>query len=586
MKTPILIISALITSAIVSAQCLVYEVPLPSRVQQAEAVFEGKVIAKKSFWNKQHTYIYTGNTVEVYKVFKGKFTTDKIEIITPGGVVGNKAVVAEPALKLSKGQTGIFFASADHTGLPATGTVMKPVAGPQSFILYNIHQNEAADVFATYKNISGNLYKKITAITKSNYQTVIPFDVDLASQQSSRAAPPVVSSISPLSISAGTRDILTINGSGFGATQGNGFVSFRNSDNGGGSYVEFTDPKYYMTWTDNMIQILVPGDVMANSIGTGPVAVTDNNFQMGVSSQTLTVTFNRYEIAVGSALEQTIFYDDNSSGGYTFTPHTEVGALPAATSAIQRAMDTWTCVTNVNWILSPTPTATDVVASDGVNVIRFDNGGELGAGVLGMGSTYWAYTFGSSENYWRVTEMDITMDDGTNWNYGPAAPGGAQYDFESVMLHELGHLHQFNHVINTTSPMHYAIANGTMKRSLLSTDITGGNLVMSSSGTAAADAGINPMIPYTNNPSCIPTSVENTSVHADQTVYPNPATDFIKVKFSKDANVEVYNLLGESFKAIITGNNLIDVSSLPRGIYVLKISDSFSSSAYRFSIAR
>src|SRR5215470_15844642 len=111
MKTPLLLISTVILNVAASAQCLMSEVPLPSRVQQSEAVFEGKVIAKKSFWNKQHTYIYTANTVEVYKIFKGNLATDKTEIITPGGVVGNKAVTADPALKLSCGQTGIFFAN-------------------------------------------------------------------------------------------------------------------------------------------------------------------------------------------------------------------------------------------------------------------------------------------------------------------------------------------------------------------------------------------------------------------------------------------------------------------------------------------
>jgi hypothetical protein len=586
MKTLLLAISIIILHTAASAQCLVYEVPLSARVLQADAIFEGKVVAKKSFWNKQHTYIYTANTVEVYKIFKGNFTADKTEIITPGGVVGAKAIVAEPALKLSNGETGIFFTTLNSMNLPVTGTVMKPVAGPQSFIQYSVAENRAADTYTVYQNITGNLYKKITTLTGTSYQTIHPFDVDLVSPEIDRSAP-VITSISPLSVSAGTRTMLTINGSGFGASQGSGHVAFKNSDNGGGSVVNVTDAKYYMTWLDNMIQVMVPGDVMANAIGTGTVQVVNNSAQSGSSSQTLTITFNRYEIIGSSAVEETILYNDNTTGGYTFMPNTEVAALPAATAAVQRAMDTWTCATNINWNLSPTATATDVVAFDGVNVIRFDNGSELGAGVLGMGSTYWSYTFGSSENYWRVTEMDITIDDGTNWNYGPASPGGAQYDFESVMLHELGHLHQFNHVINTSSTMHYAISNGTMKRTLLSTDDNGGDLVMSSSATAAADAGISPMVPYTNNPSCIPTSIENTLGNSvSQPVYPNPATDFIRVKFSKDAKVEVFNLIGESFHVIVAGDNLIDISSLSRGIYVLKISDSFSSAAYRFSVAK
>lgn len=586
MKTPLLLLSTVILNIAASAQCLMYEVPLSSRVEQSEAIFEGKVIAKKSFWNKSHNYIYTANTVEIYKIFKGNLTETQTEIITPGGVVGEKAIIAEPALKLSKGQTGIFFTSVDHSNLPVTATVMKPVAGPQGFIQYNIVENTAADAFVVYQNITGNLYKKITALTKNNYQTVHPFDVDQAAQPDNRTAPPVITSMSPLTVSAGTRTMLTINGSGFGASQGNGYVAFRNSDNGGGSMVSTTDPKYYMTWTDNMIQVMVPGDVMTNAIGTGTVQVVNNSSQSGISSQTLTISFNRYEIVGSSALEETIFYNDNSTGGYTFVPNTEVAALPAATAAIQRAMDTWNCSTYINWNLSPSTTATDVIASDGINVVRFDNGAELPAGVLAVGTTYWSYVWGSSENYWKVTEMDININDGTNWNYGPGAPTAAQYDFESVLLHELGHLHQFNHVINTSDVMHYAIANATMRRTLLASNKTGGDLVMNSSTTAASDAGISPMTPYSNNPTCTPTAVDNISSPVSQPIFPNPAVDFIRVRFSKGAKVEVFNLIGDSCPITIAGDNIVDVSLLPRGIYVLKITDSFTSQAYRFSVSK
>jgi hypothetical protein len=522
--------------------------------------------------------------VEVYKVFKGNSVTDKVEVITPGGIVGGKAITAEPALKLSKGQTGIFFTSANPAALPVEGNLVKPVAGPQSFIKYDLVENNASDVFTVYQDITGNLYKQITSLTKSNFQTIKPFDV-IPAGQGSRATP-VILDLDPLTVSAGTSSILTIFGSNFGSTQGNGFVSFKNSDNNGTNYVDITEPLYYVSWADNMIQVIVPGDVMGSSVGTGTVRVTNNNMEYGTSSITLTVSFNRYEITAASAIEETILYNDNGSGGYTYVPQTEVAAIPAATAAIGRALDTWTCATYVNWNLSSTPTATDVVASDGINVIRFDNGTELGSGILGMGSTYWAYTWGPTESYWRVTELDITMDDGTNWNYGPGNPTAAQYDFESVMLHELGHHHQFNHVINTSSPMHYAIANGTMKRWLLPTDESGGDLVINSSITAANDAGISPMTPYNNNPSCIPTGLDNSSNRPSAQVFPNPATDFIKVTFNKNAKVEVFNLLGESCDITVAGDNLIDVSQLKRGIYVLKITDGFMSQAYRFSVSK
>ena len=40
-------------------------------------IAEGKVIEKKSFWNNEHTMIYTANTIEVYKLFKGNLVEKK-----------------------------------------------------------------------------------------------------------------------------------------------------------------------------------------------------------------------------------------------------------------------------------------------------------------------------------------------------------------------------------------------------------------------------------------------------------------------------------------------------------------------------
>jgi len=77
------------------------------------------------------------------------------------------------------------------------------------------------------------------------------------------------------------------------------------------------------------------------------------------------------------------------------------------------------------------------------------------------------------------------MDDGASWNYGPGATVGANYDFESVMLHELGHGHQLGHVIEPgTDVMHYAIPNATDKRTLTANNIAGGNTVMANSTAA------------------------------------------------------------------------------------------------------
>ena len=59
------------------------------RTNSADLVVEGKVTKQESFWNPEGTAIFTKNTLEIYKVFKGHIEQGEIEIITKGGIVGD-----------------------------------------------------------------------------------------------------------------------------------------------------------------------------------------------------------------------------------------------------------------------------------------------------------------------------------------------------------------------------------------------------------------------------------------------------------------------------------------------------------------
>ena len=55
-------------------------------------------------------------------------------------------------------------------------------------------------------------------------------------------------------------------------------------------------------------------------------------------------------------------------------------------------------------------------------------------------------------------------------------------------------------------------------------------------------------------------------------VYPNPATNSVKITSSVEINtLEVYNLLGKRIIRTSNVNNDLDVSSLSKGIYILKL---------------
>ena len=149
-------------------------VPLTQRIDKASVIFEGRVVSKTSFWNSEHTQIYTSNTVNVYKVFKGTLTATQVEIITLGGVVGNDMEQVSHSLQLDPGDTGIFTAIANPVKLPSpTGLVqLKAYAGIQGFIKYNLAAHTATDPFTNYKSIAGEVYPAITRRTNTGIMTI------------------------------------------------------------------------------------------------------------------------------------------------------------------------------------------------------------------------------------------------------------------------------------------------------------------------------------------------------------------------------------------------------------------------------
>src|SRR6476661_4010055 len=86
-----------------------YKIGLKEKAKASSLIVEGKVIDKKSFWNDAHTMIFTANTVEIYKLFKGTPAEKTIEIMTQGGSVGPDAITVSDLLQLDIGETGIFF---------------------------------------------------------------------------------------------------------------------------------------------------------------------------------------------------------------------------------------------------------------------------------------------------------------------------------------------------------------------------------------------------------------------------------------------------------------------------------------------
>lgn len=464
----------LLTAAVVFAelsmysQCATIEVPLSKKIEASQVIFEGNVIHKNSFWNPEHTNIFTSNIIEVYKVFKGNFSATRVELITEGGVVGTEMEIVTPGLELTENETGLFFAQPSSvtnsmTSMPQN-LKFEPSVNVQSFIKYDLVDQVATDAYTIYTDVEKELYGVIKNQSGQDHKVIKQFNINQTKSTAKTSAAPVISSFSPTAITAGTLSVLTIKGSGFGTNGGSAKVEFKNADDGGSSY-NTVPASNVVSWSDGEIQVKVP-----SKAGTGTFRVTDNTGTSIVSSNSLNVTYDQMTYHDGTKENRLNLTNQNTTGGYTFQYNSSFKTNTAAVAAFERALKTWRCATLCNYTIGNTTTSVGCQGQDGANIVSFDNGCILGGSLLGKTFTFYSACTKNSVSYWILKEVDILFAasaSGGSWNYGPGATSGNKvYDFESTALHELAHAQLEAHVINAPKLMHWTRNAATDVRAL------------------------------------------------------------------------------------------------------------------------
>ena len=474
------------------AQCLSYPLSMEKRVQGSEWLVLGRV-GEKHCYRDQKGIIYTLNKINVSAWMKNYRSQSSLFVITLGGILNDRAQITYPAVQLRPGNEYVFFIEKDNTEIDDDDyraiypdAIQSLVyADAQGALLYqngNYH-----DVLSKQSMPEEELIQKIKVLT--GQQPRKPDGSLYVARNFVALSTQAITGFSPNPTNAGTidpGDLLTITGSGFGASPG--IVEFQNADDGGATVISPPNTTDYVSWSDGSITVKVPSNA-----GTG-VFTVNGTF---TSASPLTIGYAHISIDdvffnfASSTRQRYYLRNKNTLGGYSFLYNTTSGfsANAAAVAAFERALTEWRCPDKINWRSAGTTAA--VFAQDGINSVLFD--GSLPAGVLGTATSYLSASATAGcdmfNTVWWVDEIDVQFAPdppvaGFPWQFGTALATSSEIDFESVAEHELGHAFGLGHRIAAGELMNWTIANGENIRTPVAIERTGTNVKLAYSTVA------------------------------------------------------------------------------------------------------
>ena len=476
-KTTLLAWIFLLTITGLRSQCMLVERPLEDVLTSSQIVVEGKVLSQQSYWDIDDKNIYTVNEIAVFKYFKGTPSLSTISVVTQGGTVDLEMHRVSNALELETGQMGLFVLEGFPLNLRQSGSFYRPVDTVLGFFDYDLNTGVANGTFETFQDIQ-SLYDVLLSVLGVPYTTILPWDAEDASitptssTESALQSDMVSSSNVDFDFNAGVGDIMIITGDDFGDDEGS--VLFEDANSGGRNFIAAIPDQIHL-WKSDSIVVEVP-----YRAGTGKIRIDKSTGESLVSSEDVLLGYDHINVKYtddnGLKSYETQLVATNGQGGYDFRYQTDFAANDGAANAFTNILETWGCATGVNFNVGDV-TDVDEDAADGINIVRFDNGTELGGSTLAYARSRYSGCYQGDTIKWFVYEIEVVVNDDYNWYYGDGQPANNQFDFETVILHEVGHAQQLGHVINSNEVMHFSVGAGQQKRSLSTIDALGGSYV-------------------------------------------------------------------------------------------------------------
>lgn len=382
-----------------------------------------------------------------------------------------------------------------------------------------------------------------------------------------------ISSISPKEIIGGTSEILTIKGSGFGASRGTSFVSFFVE---GDIYTDATTGATfnYTNWSDSEIKLEMPV-AFSNKV---KVVIGGNDV---FSADILKVMANLGYREV-NPLVYDLLIDKNNAGGITWYVHPTFWNNAEIKQAIADVVQEFRCKTGVNYVIEPLTKTVPLSLDEGLHIIAPDEN----LNVVGYNAKKWSSCILGAETFYFSETQLLQFDTDQTWYYGQGqAPAGTS-KFRYVLFHEMGHSLGLGHV-NEEGQSMYPSVNFLPSDNWSSRDtITNAEkiaiqyFVSLSQNFSFRGCGINPIATIDNCENVYGQSAGSSdytrSINA--LVYPNPASSSFNIKVPAAAQginaiLRLYDYQGKiCMNQIISDTEDIKIpSTLSNGLYYVTL---------------
>ena len=481
---------------------------LEERTRQAEVVIEGR-ITKRFFVPTHDGHYRVAVEVEVYKLFKGKGVKKHIIVLGNEKYKEQNYKIGKPTSYIHfpdrlepynednntvlMGEYCLFFINANYEnnysnyGYPVFEFI-KDWVGIYSMTA-QVYQwqlkKENRGKKISYETIEKQTFKDIKTITKKRYKTIKRKHNNANLRSDSATAEPSVTYFTP-ELPAGMLDsslsTFVIQGANFGNQKR--AISFANANTGGYGLTTYDwcpiDPQF-VTWTSSLITIQLPsrgynydnGNTLNAGLnkvpGTGPVVIF---FPSPIYLFWVTDTIDtRIPYAISNFVDypnysEVHLYDTDSSGNnsdFTFVYDTAFYNNKLALAAFRRALNTWRTETGVRF--TEECGGQPLCLNDGLLNKRIKVGfkkacftypGEAIAkttiDVQECGGQFYIKqpTMIFADIVYCYSKPCGTNDTICKWSFANQTTECGAYNFEKTALHELGHLLQLDHVIDST----------------------------------------------------------------------------------------------------------------------------------------